>query len=110
MVRAIAASVCLPRSVVAITKMSSNRLLSYKVLQIQPGAPLLGNARRSTLARPVHGRSLHARILRERGNVKVLVVLQDPEFRDRIDSLDHQIASTDPAHATMRCVAPQTHH
>jgi hypothetical protein len=31
---------------------------------------------------------------------------QDPEFRDRIDSLDHQIASTDLTNATMRYVAP----
>lgn len=30
----------------------------------------------------------------------------DPEFRDRIDLLDHQIASTDVNNATMRYVAP----
>jgi len=33
----------------------------------------------------------------------------DPEFRNRIDSLDHQIASTDFNNAAMRYVAPKWH-
>ena len=47
-----------------------------------------------------------ARMLTRWLNTGLRLQHHDPEFRDRIDSLDHQIASADSNNTAMRYVAP----